>query len=408
MIDMPEERIISPLAGTETNKLRYVRTINPDVPGRFGETRISGGRIRELDCLRAFGIVSVVLGHFRLPGKWPNAMHLIDLFGWIAMDSFFVLSGFLITGILLDSRSSPDYYRTFYIRRTLRIFPLYYVVIITATCLMLFRGGGRDFSSFVASWGTPLWFFVYLGSVRIVATGSFAPGPFAPLWSLQIEEQFYLLFPLVVRRLRPETLVRLLWALVFLSPLLRLALYWAMPGNVALQSGLLPCRMEGLALGALIAIRFRAGPWRIVKWRLTCLTAVVLGTTCVCGALNGYIWATSGFNRTFGVLLSSFGCACLLLWLITFRGTLWTGWLRVSPITFVAKISYGIYLLHMPALLTVVKLADTYRWRFYHLTIFPAAIGLTAVLSVTSWYLLEQPLYRLRDRWTSPPGPASG
>ena len=138
------------------------------------------------------------------------------------MDAFFVLSGFLITGILVDTRSRPDYFSNYYIRRTLRIFPLYYLVLLALFVMMHVSNGGNgiEYAQMVHQWGSPAWFTFYLGNFRMAYRNAAPPVvAYAPLWSLQIEEQFYLLFPLAVRWMRLEHLSRLLWCLVFLSPL---------------------------------------------------------------------------------------------------------------------------------------------------------------------------------------------
>ena len=252
------------------------------------------GHIPELDGLRAFGITVVIVGHM-----WPypqgahhevwNLLHLC----WVLMDCFFVLSGFLIAGILLDSRSRPDYYRSFYTRRALRILPIYYLLITILTCATNLHGTGYLYSGVAAlyKWGSSWWFFVYLGNVPPAFVGHFptaARGSYSPLWSLQIEEQFYLLFPVLVHRLKIQTLARTLLGLICLSPLLRIALYWLYPSNTLVQYVLLPCRMEGLALGALIAIRFRMGTWDLPKRKLTLMTITLVAVTCLCGAWSGY------------------------------------------------------------------------------------------------------------------------
>src|SRR6266568_583868 len=277
------------------------------------EVPLFRGHIQELDGLRAVATVLVLLNHF-----WPQSLSSVvwsaGQFAWIAMDSFFVLSGFLIAGILLDTRERADYYRSYYVRRSLRILPLYYCVLVYLTCVATLWKGGEQYRHLVEEWGSPVWFFVYLGNFTTAAAGvwpTVVPG-LSPLWSLQVEEQFYLLFPLAIRRLSPATLSR-----------------------------------------ALIAIRFRQRPWEIKKGWLTALTIVLLAATCFAS-----VWSNpartdeefaSPFNRTVGYLLSSVGCASALLWLIHFRGSRVTGWLRMSPVQYLGKISYGVYLLHIPA-----------------------------------------------------------
>lgn len=151
-------------------------------------------RVRELDGLRGIAVLLVILCHG--PGFMGRAdlrigrplshplFDLLRLFqsGWIGVDLFFVLSGYLITGILLDTTSRPNYYRNFFARRALRILPLYYGFLLVVALAPLHLPG-----SLMA------WFFVFVGNIAMVAKPW--PGFIGPLWSLQVEEQFYLTFP---------------------------------------------------------------------------------------------------------------------------------------------------------------------------------------------------------------------
>jgi peptidoglycan/LPS O-acetylase OafA/YrhL len=368
------------------------------------------GHIDELDGVRAIGMLLVLINHF-----WPRSLSTAvwdaGLMAWIAMDSFFVLSGFLIAGILLDSRDSPQYYRSYYTRRALRIFPLYYVVVLWMIGSRMIWDAAKFHGQMLGPWGSPVWFLVYLGNVKVALNGSWPPvAGFTPLWSLQVEEQFYLLLPFVIRNVRRNVLVRSLSTAVVLSPLIRIAIYLWNPANRYAQYVLLPCHMEGLAWGALIALRFRRGPWRIGKVRLAAFAFVLLAATC---ALS--FWSnpsrlaeehSSPFNRTFGYSLSSLGCAALVLWLIRFRGSRWTGWLRMSPFLYLGKISYGVYLLHIPvrevihftvhhALGDVV--ARDSAVMFFVLV--AASIGSAAL----SWHVFERPLLALAAPPPTPP-----
>jgi peptidoglycan/LPS O-acetylase OafA/YrhL len=359
------------------------------------------GHIEEFDSIRTLGIALVLFNHF-----WRGQGHFFSFFfqlgelGWIAMDAFFVLSGFLITGILVDSRSRPDYFRNYYIRRSLRIFPLYYCVLAAGVIILKLGIGDMDYASFVKQWGSPAWFFVYLGNFRAAYMGHGAPVPyFAVMWSLQIEEQFYLLFPIMVRFIPRDRLSRLLWCLVFLSPLCRLFFFLWNPNNAVAQMVLLPCHMEGLALGGLIAIRLRSGPWKISKPWLTGLTFALLFVTCVSSFLCKPPIDKSPFVRLIGFSLSSFACASLFVWLIVFRGSRYTRFLRIRVAGYFAMISYGIYLLH-PLVLTLVgphMSPGIHQKTFYSLRlVFLSALSILA--ASISWYAFERPLARLKDR----------
>jgi peptidoglycan/LPS O-acetylase OafA/YrhL len=370
-------------------------------------TRTGGyrGHIAELDAIRAIGIGIVLINHF-----WPPSLSSfvfgIGQMGWIAMDAFFVLSGFLITGILVDSRSRPDYFRGYYTRRALRIFPLYYLVLLALFIMthVSKAGGGTEYAQMVHDWGSPAWFAFYLGNFKMAYVGAFPPvSAYGPLWTLQIEEQFYLFFPLVLRWMRVDHLTRLLWLMVFLSPAFRILLYLWTPRTYALQFTLLPCHMEGLALGSLIAIRFRSGPWQIPKTGLAAVTIAPLLVVCIATTMTLRPEPTAGafnlFIHLLGISLSSWGCAGLVLWLIVFRESPYTLAFRIAPVQYVAKISYGLYLLHQ---LVFRGLRWTGRFGI-HLA--PNGFPRFALLVITSlamasasWYLLESPLLGLKDR----------
>jgi peptidoglycan/LPS O-acetylase OafA/YrhL len=365
------------------------------------------GHIAELDGLRAVGMAVVLLNHF-----WMEKMNLflyeLGQLGWIAMDSFFVLSGFLIAGILLDTRDKHDYYRTYYIRRALRIFPLYYLVLLILAGLIHFRHGGAEYQDILQHWGSPAWFTFYLGNIKTAIVGDWPPGiGYAPLWSLQVEEQFYLLFPVAVSLLSLTNLRRLLFAAVIVSPILRILFYVYNPHNPYLQFVLLPCRLDGLAWGGLIAIRYRMGPWHIPKVHLTVLTFVLLAATCIGSILStvpALPQAGSPYNRLFGYTLSVAACACLVLWLVRFRGSPYTSFLRLAPIQYLGKISYGIYLLHLFAYRSLRVFAEHGVGHLSddsHLH-FALVVALSILYGALSWHFIERPIFRLKDRlWPS-------
>ncbi len=163
------------------------------------------GKIREIEGLRGIAILLVTIHHF-----WPHTeggsfARLAPLahLGWIGVDLFFVISGFLIGGILLDTKCQPGFFRNFYARRVLRIFPLYYALVVSLFVLIpvsqsLIHGVGYWQSEFIQQSGSPLWYACYLGNVRESITGVEPAYCLAPLWSVSIEEQFYLFSPLLI------------------------------------------------------------------------------------------------------------------------------------------------------------------------------------------------------------------
>lgn len=363
-------------------------------PAPASDRKAYAGHIAEFDGFRGIGIWFVFLAHFFPDSIWGATRQYLQV-AWILMDGFFVLSGFLIVGTLLDSRDRPDFYRRFYLRRSLRIFPAYYVVIILLIAAVFASGRALRFQ---AEWGSPFWFLTYLGNMPSALFGVWPPvEAFTPLWSLQVEEQFYLLSPLAVRCLSLERFRRLLWALVIFSPLLRIVLYFWIPGNDHVQYTFLPCRFEGFALGALMALRFRTGRWDLPGRPLTVATIGLLVGTMLVGAWAGCEWSAP-FNRTLGYLLSSIAWAFVFAWMVRNRGSKEGAFLRWSPVQYCGKVSYAIYLMHSP-----VSVAVSMAFKKMSLQPEPMVLMLTqAVFTLAcvslSWYGLEQPFLRLKDR----------
>jgi peptidoglycan/LPS O-acetylase OafA/YrhL len=238
-----------------------IHAIGQPLPEKSPST-IDGSHVRvpELDGLRGIAIALVMLVHFgmRIPpdspaGEWVWALCRS---GWCGVDLFFVLSGFLITGILLDTCDDEGYYHKFFARRVLRIFPLYYgvlFVVFVALPLLAPETLDRDLQS--KQW----YLWTYVSNFISIHEGA-APWRgtslnFAHFWSLAIEEQFYLCWPFVVHWAGPRRLKRLCLVLIVLAlPLRLLAHSWIGPFA---PYYLTPCRVDTLAWGALAAVWVR-------------------------------------------------------------------------------------------------------------------------------------------------------
>jgi peptidoglycan/LPS O-acetylase OafA/YrhL len=293
----------------------------------------------ELDTLRGIAVLGVVLLHaFYWQyaglsfGPWARRFLSATQPGGLGVNLFFVLSGFLITGILMDSRDKPYFYRRFYTRRALRILPAYYLLLIV---LLVLRSSSAAFVGLS---------FVYLANM----TDFFGVAcDYGPLWSLAVEEHFYILWPTVVHKATPRRLGVIAAAIVILTPVLR-ATSFAF-GHRAGLDWYTWFVADGLAAGSLIAIALRAGISRKQVWTLCWLlmgSAVVL-------LVAGRPFGVTTRNRLLGAglqytTIAAVCAAILLLFLLTGTSSA-RRYVNFSPLRFLGYLSYGLYLNHLLA-----------------------------------------------------------
>jgi peptidoglycan/LPS O-acetylase OafA/YrhL len=290
----------------------------------------------ELDVLRGIAVLGVLFFHgFRAEyGELPftGACRILVLAtqpGALGVNLFFVLSGFLITGILLDSRPRPDYYRRFYTRRALRILPAYYSLLILLGVLHQASAAFLGLS------------FVYLSNVTSLFGVSM---DYHPLWSLAVEEHYYIVWPSVVRKLRARSLALFSLALCILVPVARAVSFHY--GHMLGGEWYTWFAADGLAEGSLLAIVLRSS---ISRKQATAGGAFLLTTASVLliadapfGMLSRQTMLGASLQLT---LVNTFFAGCLLLFLVL--GTSSRKWLVNSTIlAFFGYISYGLYLIH--------------------------------------------------------------
>lgn len=291
----------------------------------------------ELDALRGIAVLMVVAYHglfwsstaSGLSGL-PKLVVLATLPGWLGVQLFFVLSGFLITGILLDNRARPDYYSRFYKRRALRILPAYLAL------LLVLAGLGASRTSLAAS----LLFASNLGELTGI------PIAYGPLWSLAVEEQFYLLWPLAARRLQPRGLALLAAGVVVTVPAVRYVAFVSRhDGGLYSQTWFVA---DGLALGALAAILLRTGraTRRAVAYGSLACVGVGLSTV-VAGARFGILHRTTPLGATFQLAPWHFVFAGMLGAFLVLGSSAWRSSVNSRALSFFGRISYGLYLYHL-------------------------------------------------------------
>ncbi len=239
----------------------------------------------ELDGLRGIAILLVLATHYQMaiPAHTglERALKNVLAHGWAGVDLFFVLSGFLITGILYDSKGQSNYFRNFYGRRTLRIFPLYYGLLAVILIGLIAAGAARHWNpslpQFRNLWSMQPWLWTY--TFNIACAFGHGSAHLGQLWSLSVEEQFYLVWPLVICFFPRRLLVPTCVAMIVAALALRIALFFYAPHVDAYF--LTPARMDSLAFGALIAMlirgRYSLRVPKIANWALLAAGILLAG-----------------------------------------------------------------------------------------------------------------------------------
>ena len=352
-----------------------------------------------LDALRGVAIVLVLFHNLSIfIPRGTIADKLWNAFveaGWVGVQLFFVLSGFLITAILLDDRDRPRVIRAFYVRRFLRIFPLYYALLLLYFVLV---------PPFVPALQRPfaeaVWYWLYLSNWSWFAYG-ILPG-LGHVWSLAVEEQFYVAWPWVAVRTRPATLARICVAVMIGSLAARGVMHTLRFPDLWLYSATV-CRADALAMGALVALALRSDTWRPRLSRALWPAGVFAVV-----ALVVLMAITHGMNRNnpliqiWGYSLIGVGSAVLVA--LAARPDA-PRWQRNAALRFFGKYSYGIYLAHPPLKHIVhhvygAKLDAMMEVRPIVTDLaFIGVISLvTIAVALVTWFALERPALGLKER----------
>jgi peptidoglycan/LPS O-acetylase OafA/YrhL len=341
----------------------------------------------QLDGVRGLAILLVMVLHL---WRFPEGHELLNRLagaGWVGVDLFFVLSGFLITRILFRTKTEAGYYRKFYIRRSLRIFPLYYaflILVIGVLPLVVANDQLLQVRSDAA------WYFLYLSNVAIGA-GGWAFAVTNITWSLAVEEQFYLIWPSIVRWCTKDRLIKLCVGLIICAPIARAIVFsvsgWTWPYVAT------PLRADAFAWGAIVAL---VGHEQLKKYA----RPVVWGGAAAILALV----LSDNFERS-SLLVSSVGysmagivfAAIIVSALSTQRSRFENPLLRAF-----GKLSYAMYLMHF---LVMVAVNFVYKGEgsFLGSAAFMAICMLvTYAAALISYHYFEAPILRWKDRLTEP------
>lgn len=353
----------------------------------------------ELDTLRGIAVLGVFLlhGFFWRYGnlhfaRWQTILVDATQPGGLGVNLFFVLSGFLITGILLDSRNNPSYYRRFYVRRALRILPAYYALLLLLAVL------GQASAAFLG-----LSFF-YLANLNILFGMA---SDYGPLWSLAVEEHYYIFWPAVVRKLTQRQLAAVSFALCLLIPAGRAAYF--LTGHTSGLGWYTWFVADGLAAGSLLGIFLRSGIDRKQAQWLCALLLIVSGSAGLAGKPFGILtqtrWLGAAFQHT---LIAVFFTGILLLFLLAGSGP-GKRYVNNAAMQFLGYISYGLYLMH----LLIFRLYDKACRQFwpslapsdFHFGLVVLRFAVAGVIAVALAYLsrqyFEERFLKLKDKATT-------
>jgi peptidoglycan/LPS O-acetylase OafA/YrhL len=385
------------------------RTTTPPSP-QPGDPQNPGGftHLPALDGVRGLAILLVLCFHL----FWSNShtgSRLFNLFAnirissYIGVNLFFVLSGFLITGILLDTLHTPHYFKTFYARRALRIFPLYYGVIVVLLLLthplhFLWNGWQYFFLTYtvnLAFWRTQPLILPHFNINHF--------------WSLQVEEQFYLLWPFLISRIkRPHTIARVSLLACAAILLLRIALVALRPHYAALHfpywmpySTTFSCA-DNLLFGCTLCALLRTSARERILALAPRIFAISAALLVLAAAIyHGLVWERNVFVPTLGFTLIGIACAALVA--MSLRPASTTQRLFQSPtLRFFGRYSYGLYVFHYSLDQSITphirRLVDAHFHSKALAVLAGACVVLTAsiLLALLSYHLYEAPFLKLK------------
>ena len=332
-------------------------------------------RVPQLDSVRGLAVLIVLLHN-------TDKYHYTGFFaryGWMGVDLFFVLSGFLITGILVSTKETSGYFRKFYARRCLRIWPLYYCAILFMFVVVPLVRPSEASKIFEAR-SMPWWaYLVYLQNFFVPSVTQ-ATGLLGVTWSLAVEEQFYAVWPIIVRYCSEAQLRKITISLICFSPILRFVLahrgFHLYPNTF--------CRLDGLMAGALLALVFRDKAFsRDAYVRPAWVTFLVASPLALITA-GRVEWAVYSFTALASVSFVYLALCSKQKWLQMILGNRF--------LIYTGSISYGIYLLEK----IPTDMAMSLHLDKHPLFVLPLTALATYVLAILSWNLLEKPFLRLK------------
>ncbi len=371
-----------------------------------------GTHIPGLDGIRGAAIVAVVLYHF----------FNIPYAAWYSMDSFFVLSGFLITGILLDTRKNKHYFKNYIARRMLRILPLYYGVLIVFFLIVPLIVSESKLAPFSVYYDNQGYFWSYLQNWILLIKEADLKGVsriFLHLWSLAVEEQFYIVWPFLILLFSTRNLVKIILLLIVFS--VGIKCYYFFSGYTWQYAYFNTfARLDSLCIGGLLAIAVRDNYVttileKIVPYIFKILLVVLFLAIMIArprtpwpsgsgkgGLIHQLLMPQGQFLLPLGNTIFAIFFAALILYCMSPHKNNTAKWLLELPILrFFGKYSYAMYIFHVPILaLLRPDLAVTLTKHMPKSIAFVSAnficLILTMAAALVSWNLIEKPALKLK------------
>lgn len=361
----------------------------------------AGGRrgnlkhIPQFDGLRGLAILAVLFAHLTYMPQIGFAR--VFQYGRLGVDLFFVLSGFLITGILLDSKEFTGYFKNFYARRALRIWPLYYAVLGAFFVLLIVLHSPRSFYTDAHTWP------YYVSYTQNLLFNFPRSTPLEPTWSLAVEEQYYMVWALVVFFCGRKILRNCLIGMIVFSFCLRVGAYFHGASLEFIHSFTL-CRLEPLAAGGLAALWLRSKTCNPQRWSRGGLIALMIGAGGVLLALVD--WGVQSLIFSYPFLAAAFTGMLALALTARPESALLKNTLNQRWLTYTGKISYGIYLIHVPVFMAIsyaarrILKSPAISSGAQFLTVL-AAFGAVYLAASISWRFFERPILRWKEKFRS-------
>ena len=394
----------------------------------------SGAHVPVLDGIRGLAILLVLLCHLTIYGgkyRFDQWFGYLAWWGTIGVDLFFVLSGYLITGILLDARRRPGYFKDFYARRVLRIFPLYYAVVALSLLVLPRLLPPAQAARFGQIAGDEPYYWLYLQNFSIARAGAWRHGVLDITWSLAIEEQFYLVWPTVVYLCSPRALKRLCAGLFVVAIVSRAVASRGLHLPPLSVYVLTPCRLDALAAGAFLAVRAREPSGLAALVPVARRLGPVTGGAALAVVVLEYV---AHVVTTFDVGWGPYsGLVCPSLVALAFASLLVvvveaergaglhrafaSRWMR-----FFGVYSYGLYLVHLPVRALVADKVYGPAWRsprhafldvngteiVGQLIFYPLALAAIVPVAWLSYHLYEKPFLGLKRYFSDDPRGGAG